>query len=454
MGRLDDAAKAVLAEYRAIRREYNGLDGANPDHAPRRKELKARYYELNRRYGRLTTAAKETVRNAAALSQSGRVRRPKATRRVETPRSRRNPAIAQTAKSPSAGAPGRRLENPAYPPGPHSIRPKTAVGGRPSESTAVRSAPESPMTVKALTLGGWSLVGVGAALAVSFVTGLGREAVVRVFEAVDFSVVAELQYGLIASGAVIVLGGMLIGIGSLARHFIRLFVPIHEFARKGQAEALARAIAIGVDIDARDRRGCTPLHFAVVAGRKNAASVLLENGADPEAVNDRGETPLFMAAANRDLELVIFLIALGANARATNKNGSTLMHIAASAGDLDLVKVAEKHRLDCQQQTKQGYTPLHFAAQSGNVRVLERLLAAGANPDASCKSGATPLCSAARDGHMALVRILVRAGAEVNVKRGYDYPGPLAVALEGRHGAVADLLRKHGASPKRAQPAA
>ncbi len=171
-----------------------------------------------------------------------------------------------------------------------------------------------------LSLAGWSFVGVGAALAVSFVTGFGREAVVRVFEAVNFSVVADLRYGLIASGAVIVLGGTLLGIGSLARHFIRLFVPMHELARKGQAEALARAIAIGADIAARDRRGSTPLHFAVVAGHKNAASVLLQSGADPEAVNDRGETPLFMAAANRDLALVRFLIAMGAKAGAINRN--------------------------------------------------------------------------------------------------------------------------------------
>lgn len=54
MGRPDDAAKAVLAEYHAIRDEYNSLDRRNPAHAKRRQELKARYYELNLRYARLT----------------------------------------------------------------------------------------------------------------------------------------------------------------------------------------------------------------------------------------------------------------------------------------------------------------------------------------------------------------------------------------------------------------
>ena len=454
MGRPDDAAKAVLAEYHAIRDEYNSLDRRNPAHAKRRQELKARYYELNRRYARLTRRGKDTARNAGAVEQSPRINRAPAIRASATPRSRPRPVFARTDMRPPGVAPAREIQGPASSRFSETVRPERSMGAELPGFTARRPAPESPITAKVLALGGWSIVAAGVALAVSFITGVARDAVIGVFDALNLSVVADLRYALIASGATILLGGTLIGVAAFARHFIRLVVPIHELARKGRVDALARAIAIGADIDARDRRGCTPLHFAVVAGHENAASVLLQNGANPEAANERGETPLFIAAANRDLSLVNFLIAMGAQARATNNNGSTLMHIAASAGDLDLMKLAEHQGLDGQGRTNQGYSPLHFAAQSGNVEVLDHLLATGADPDASCKSGATPLCAAARNGHETLVRILIRAGADVNTKAGYAYLGPLALALEGKHGAVADLLRQHGATSKRAQPAA
>ena len=454
MGRVDDGAKAVLAEYHAIRKEYNGLDRGNPDHSKRRQELKARYYELNRRYARLARREKNAARNATTVAQSRRTGRPDAVHASGPSRSGRRPGVAGTDMRPPGVASAREIQRPTSSRFSESTRPGRSVGEGLPGFTARRSAPESPITAKVLALGGWSIVGVGIALAVSFITGVARDAVIGVFEALHLSVVADLRYGLIVSGATVLLGGTLIGVAAFARHFIRHVVPIHEHARKGRVDALARAIAIGADIDARDRRGCTPLHFAVVAGHENAASVLLQHGADPEAANERGETPLFMAAANRDLGLVNFLIGMGAKARATNNNGSTLMHIAASAGDLDLMKLAENQGLDVQGRTKQGYTPLHFAGQSGNAEVLERLLAAGADPDASCKSGATPLCAAARTGHKTLVRILIRAGADVNTKPGYDYLGPLGVAFEGKHGAVVDYLRKHGATTKRAQPAA
>ncbi len=441
MGRLDDAAKAVLAEYHAIRKEYKSLDREDPAHTKRRQELKERYYELDRRYAHLVKRSKAKARDTVPVP--------------EAPRSRRRHPVVKPAKMrPPRTAPAPVIQRPASSRVRESIRSEKSAGEGLPPVTAQRPAPESPTTAKVLALGGWSIVAAGIALGVSFISGFGRDAVIDLFEAVNLSVVAELKYGLIASGAIIVLGATLIGIAAFARYFLPLIVPIHELARKGRVDALARAIAIGADIEARDRRGCTPLHFAVVAGHETAAHVLLDNGANLEAVNERGETPLFMAAANRDLALANALIRRGASVHATNENGSNLMHIAAWAGDLELTKVAEACGLDCQQRTKQGYTALHFAAQSGNLKVLERLLAAGAAPDASCNSGATPLCAAAGNGHVALMRALIDAGADVNAKRGYDYAGPLAVALEGKHAAAADLLRKHGATAKRAQSAA
>jgi hypothetical protein len=54
-------------------------------------------------------------------------------------------------------------------------------------------------------------------------------------------------------------------------------------------------IAHEVDLDARDRNGYTPLHFAAVAKAVGCARVLVEAGADLEIVNVLGKTPAQVA---------------------------------------------------------------------------------------------------------------------------------------------------------------
>lgn len=54
-------------------------------------------------------------------------------------------------------------------------------------------------------------------------------------------------------------------------------------------------ITRGIDMDARDRNGCTALHFAVLRGSKECARLLLIAGADREIVNVLGKTPAEVA---------------------------------------------------------------------------------------------------------------------------------------------------------------
>lgn len=52
----------------------------------------------------------------------------------------------------------------------------------------------------------------------------------------------------------------------------------------------------GIDTDARDRNGCTALHFAALSGSKECARLLLLAGADVEIVNVLGKTPVEVAS--------------------------------------------------------------------------------------------------------------------------------------------------------------
>jgi ankyrin repeat protein len=103
-----------------------------------------------------------------------------------------------------------------------------------------------------------------------------------------------------------------------------------------------------------------------------------------------------------------------------------------------------------------GQVPLHLAVMMGKKDVAELLIASGADlnirttqgsPPFQLPAGVTPLYLAAGFGRLDLVTLLLAKGADVNVK---DEKGGTAldIAIKTKHKEIADLLLKHGATPK------
>ena len=71
---------------------------------------------------------------------------------------------------------------------------------------------------------------------------------------------------------------------------------LHFAARAGaQGQVLEQLLAEGLAVDARDRWGRTPLHWAVVNGHRSVVQRLLGHGADRLALDAQRETPLQVA---------------------------------------------------------------------------------------------------------------------------------------------------------------
>jgi len=77
--------------------------------------------------------------------------------------------------------------------------------------------------------------------------------------------------------------------------------------------ALAIIKCPGVEIDARNRYGNTPLMYASARGLVPVVAALLSKGADINAVNKGGETALFFACSNSQSATALQLIEAGAN---------------------------------------------------------------------------------------------------------------------------------------------
>lgn len=105
--------------------------------------------------------------------------------------------------------------------------------------------------------------------------------------------------------------------------------PLHLAAGViGWSEAFcAMLLAAGAKVNAKNKRGVTPIHYAAWAHQPNAARLLANMGAKIDARDEEGRTPLFCALANSDddwrkiTETVEFLIDNGANPDAADING-------------------------------------------------------------------------------------------------------------------------------------
>ena len=61
---------------------------------------------------------------------------------------------------------------------------------------------------------------------------------------------------------------------------------------EGNVKAVKQHLAVGADVNAKNRYGSTPLHRAASAGHKEIAELLIAEGADVNAKDEDGETPL------------------------------------------------------------------------------------------------------------------------------------------------------------------
>jgi ankyrin repeat protein len=147
--------------------------------------------------------------------------------------------------------------------------------------------------------------------------------------------------------------------------------------------------------------------FPAVNTSAEATRLLLDHGADPNRATRAGVTPILFT---RDAAVVSLLVARGADVRARSKVGETALMEVAALGDLVGAKLLLQRGADVNAVDHRGYTALVLAAHFDRdaVELVRLLLAAGADPHAIAE-GETALSLAARRGETEVTRILRKA---------------------------------------------
>jgi ankyrin repeat protein len=199
---------------------------------------------------------------------------------------------------------------------------------------------------------------------------------------------------------------------------------IHGAAASGDVDAVRRFIdADATLVEARDRKGATPLHRAAATGARAAVGLLLDRGADVHArhLDGPGDAAGYAPVDFEPIDIALFEHDLGdfATARLLIDRGAAYdLTVAAACGDLSHVAAALDAAPERSREARpHGRRPLSAAVAFGHDDLVRLLLDRGADPTWS--EGAdgprgTALHAAARRGDLALVDLLLDRGADPN----------------------------------------
>ncbi|KAK5653787.1 hypothetical protein OQA88_7945 [Cercophora sp. LCS_1] len=195
-----------------------------------------------------------------------------------------------------------------------------------------------------------------------------------------------------------------------------------------------RLLRIGADVNWANRKGQTPLHYAVAGGATDMVELLFDQGATLEAPNRLGFTALLVAAVSdsdsaassrillerganiESRNTVQVLLEHRADATAADDDKTTALWHAANRGHDAAVLALIDHGADIESCSIKGVTPLMSAAARGRASTVRVLLERGARVLPGEEGGRSPLCLAALTGQEAIVEDLISFGADANYR--------------------------------------
>lgn len=186
-------------------------------------------------------------------------------------------------------------------------------------------------------------------------------------------------------------------------------------AKSGDYELFKEFLRVGLDVNALDSEGNTPLMHAISSGNLDFVKFLVSSGADVNANDSQGSTTLIRTINTGHLDLVKFLVDSGAdvNMVCPYKNPGYRESWCPITAALHFPLILEfliNAEADVNIKLDQRKTPLHYAV--GTYEALCILLKNGADINAIDLNGNTPLHLAIRNTKAAIT--LLENGANIH----------------------------------------
>ncbi|MDR0454449.1 MAG: ankyrin repeat domain-containing protein [Deferribacteraceae bacterium] len=213
-------------------------------------------------------------------------------------------------------------------------------------------------------------------------------------------------------------------------------------AVKGGNESIVRKLlnTKGVNVNAYDQSGNTPLHIALQMPNNRLAEILIDAGADVNAANQSGRTPLMLAMAGRNDTMTKKILTKNPNLYQTDGEGRTAYDFAGRDSTAAQRVIAQAMR-----ESEENALKLFDFTAANNLSGIANLLVKGARVNISDpETGNTPIFSAVANNYKDITIFLIKNGADINWqnKRGNT---PLMVAVSTGDIKLIDILINYGA---------
>ncbi|WP_210429070.1 ankyrin repeat domain-containing protein [Nocardioides eburneiflavus] len=167
-------------------------------------------------------------------------------------------------------------------------------------------------------------------------------------------------------------------------------------ARAGDADAVARALRAGADIEARDEHDRTALLLAATHDQLDVATVLVAMGADPDALDDRHDTPWLVTGVTGSVAMLEALLPATPDLTIRNRFGGLSPIPASERGHVAYVRRVVDTAVDLDHVNDLGWTALLEAVILGDggrrhQEIVRILLDAGVDPTIADQDGVTAL---------------------------------------------------------------
>lgn len=157
-----------------------------------------------------------------------------------------------------------------------------------------------------------------------------------------------------------------------------------------------------------------PIHELARTGLIEELIIAFSRGQDVDEKDDNGYTPLHTATLGRQHSTVSYLLSINADLEAVSDKGETPLFIAVLKKDDHAVQYFIDHGANVHTLNKRGSSLLHVATWLGNNNMVRMFKDARADINEPSKSGYTPLHFASQSGHLETVRYLIVLGAEID----------------------------------------
>ena len=167
---------------------------------------------------------------------------------------------------------------------------------------------------------------------------------------------------------------------------------------------------------------------------------MIEEGAEINVKDDKNKTPLHWAALEGSIEVTKVLFENNAQVDAVDTSGNTALHYACRYYP-PVAKYLTEGGAEVNLKNNDGETPLHLAAKTNHVEAIEVLLIRDADVNAVDKCGNTALQLAIQYSHSGVAAALVRGGAKADTKYAKDRRALDLAAMKGNEEFTEEILK-------------